>query len=99
MTDYTAYRALASFYSHDSITHSLGQYVSGDVHTNTIEGFFAPLKRGIIGICHFVTAKHLERYLHEFAFRYNLRTQKNGVGFNVMLGNCEGRLTYKVLIS
>ncbi len=100
MTDeYAAYNALNSFYSHDSISHSMGQYVSGDVHTNTLEGFFSLLKRGIIGIYHFVSAKHLERYLHEFAFRYNLRAQKNGVGFNVMLGNCKGRLTYKGLIS
>jgi hypothetical protein len=48
-------------------------YVSGDVHTNTIEGFWATVKRGIGGTYHSVSTKHLQSYLDEYAFRYNNR--------------------------
>src|SRR5882757_11099286 len=58
---------------HDSVNHSAGEYVRGDVHTNTIEGYFSILKRGIIGTYHHVSPKHLKRYLAEFDFRYNER--------------------------
>ena len=56
-----------------TINHSIGEYVRGDVHTNTIESYFAILKRGITGTYHHVSAKHLKRYLAEFDFRYNER--------------------------
>ena len=69
----------------------------GDVHTNSIESFWALLKRGIIGIYYFVSVKHLERYPDGFSFRYNIRKQKNGVAFNQPLHQIEGRLTYKAL--
>jgi transposase-like protein len=58
---------------HETVNHSIGEYVRGDVHTNTIEGYFSILKRGIIGTYHHVSAKHLKRYLAEFDFRYNER--------------------------
>jgi transposase-like protein len=61
------------FEKHDSVNHSLGEYVRGDVHTNTIEGYFSILKRGINGVYHHVSQKHLKRYLAEFDFRYNER--------------------------
>jgi transposase-like protein len=57
----------------DTVNHSIGEYVRGDVHTNTIEGYFSILKRGITGTYHHVSAKHLKRYLAEFDFRYNER--------------------------
>jgi hypothetical protein len=47
--------------------------VRGDVHTNTVEGYFSILKRGIIGTFHSVSEQHLQRYMHEFDFRYNHR--------------------------
>src|SRR5450756_1375589 len=58
---------------HDSVNHSIGEYVRGDVHTNTIEGYFSILKRGINGTFHHVSQQHLKRYLAEFDFRYNER--------------------------
>ena len=60
-------------YRHDQINHSEKVYVSGDVHTNTIEGFWSLVKRGISGVYHSVSAKHLQGYLNEYAWRYNHR--------------------------
>lgn len=59
---------------HHSVNHSINEYVRGDIHTNTIEGYFSIMKRGITGIYHHVSAQHLKRYLAEFDFRYNERT-------------------------
>jgi transposase-like protein len=56
-----------------TVNHSAGEYVRGDVHTNTIEGYFSILKRGIVGVYHHVSQQHLKRYLAEFDFRYNER--------------------------
>jgi transposase len=60
-------------YEHKRIHHSEKVYVMGDVHTNTIEGFFSLLKRGIGGVYHSVSTKHLQSYLSEYAWRYNQR--------------------------
>ena len=54
--------------------HRAGEYVRGDVHTNTVEGYFSIFKRGIYGIYHHVSDAHLHRYLVEFDFRHNTRT-------------------------
>ena len=58
-------------YFHDSVNHSIGEYVRGLVHTNTIEGFWSQLKRSIDGTYHCVSAKYLQLYLNEFVYRYN----------------------------
>jgi transposase len=72
--DWRAYDKLGVEYkSHHRINHSERIYVSGDVHTNTIEGFFSNLKRGIAGNYHAVSAKWLQGYLNEFVWRYNRR--------------------------
>jgi transposase-like protein len=60
-------------YVHRRIHHASRVYVDGDVHTNTIEGFWSLLKRGIDGVYHAVSQKHLQSYLNEYAFRYNHR--------------------------
>lgn len=60
-------------YSHDRVKHSERVYVSGDVHTNTIEGFWALTKNGLQGVYHSVSSKHLQGYLNEYAWRYNHR--------------------------
>jgi len=60
-------------YKHDYVTHSSKQYVRGNVHTNTIEGFWSQLKRSIDGTFHSVSPKYLQFYVDEFAFRYNYR--------------------------
>jgi transposase-like protein len=60
-------------YRHRRINHSAKIYVAGDVHTNTIEGFWSLIKRGIGGVYHSVSHKFLQEYLNEYAFRYNRR--------------------------
>ena len=68
------YRRLPKFgYQHKRIRHHQRVYVSGDVHTNTIEGFWSLTKRGIGGVYHAVSKKHLQGYLNEYAWRYNHR--------------------------
>jgi len=64
-------------YQHRRINHSAGVYVVGDVHTNTIEGFWSLVKRGIGGVYHSVGSKYLQSYLDEYSFRYNRRDQGN----------------------
>jgi transposase-like protein len=61
------------FASHATVNHSIKEYVRGDAHTNTVEGYFSIFKRGIYGVYHHVSAEHLKRYLCEFDFRYNER--------------------------
>lgn len=68
---------------HESINHSKGQYVDGDVHTNTIEGFWSQFKRSVHGTYHSVSKKHLQLYLDEFSFRYSHR--KSGVALPVLI--------------
>ncbi|MPZ47989.1 MAG: IS1595 family transposase [Dehalococcoidia bacterium] len=60
-------------YHHDRVNHREGVYVSGDVHTNTIKGFWSLTKNGIRGVYHSVSAKHLQGYLNEYAWRYSHR--------------------------
>jgi hypothetical protein len=62
-----------SFASHETVNHSAKEYVRGDAYTNTVEGYFSILKRGIYGVYHHVSEEHLKRYLAEFDFRYNER--------------------------
>jgi transposase len=73
--DYPAYRGLDWLhgYNHRRINHSQGVYVVGDIHTNTIEGFWSLVKRGIGGVYHSVSKKYLQTYLDEYSFRYNRR--------------------------
>ena len=61
------------FAEHSSVSHSIGEYVRGDIHTNTIEGFFSIFKRGMKGIYQHCKSTHLKRYLCEYDFRYNNR--------------------------
>jgi transposase len=60
-------------YQHKRIHHASKVYVMGDIHTNTIEGFWSLVKRGISGVNHAVSAKYLQSYFNEYAFRYNRR--------------------------
>lgn len=62
------------FDRHEMVDHGIGEYVRGDAHSNTVEGYFSVLKRGITGIYHHVSEAHLKRYLAEFDFRYNNRS-------------------------
>lgn len=62
-------------YAHARIRHAQRVYVSGDVHTNTIEGFWSLVKRGLDGVFHGVSKQHLQGYLNEYAWRYNHRQE------------------------
>jgi len=97
--EWVGYNNLSKIYDHFVIKHKAGEYVRGMIHTNTIEGFWSLLKRGIVGIYHFTSKKHLQKYLDEFAFRYNTRNIEENARFNIMLSNTENRLTYKELIN
>jgi transposase-like protein len=87
------------FASHRTVIHSIGEYVRGDAHTNTVEGYFSIFKRGIYGVYHHVSQAHLKRYLCEFDFRYNYRI---ALGFDdatratlAIKGIAGKRLTYR----
>jgi transposase-like protein len=86
------------FPRHETVNHSIGEYVRGDAHTNTIEGYFSILKRGITGVYHHVSPQHLKRYLAEFDFRYNERSAlgiSDDTRADTALMNVRGkRLTY-----
>lgn len=70
----TAYRyAKHHFADHSAVNHRRGEYVRGEVYTNTIEGYFSIFKRGMRGVYQFCSEKHLHRYLAEFDFRYSNR--------------------------
>jgi transposase-like protein len=87
------------FERHEMVDHGIGEYVRGDAHSNTVEGYFSILKRGITGIYHSVSAEHLNRYLSEFDFRYSNRVAL-GVGDiertdRAIKGGAGKRLTYR----
>ncbi len=83
------------FASHNVVTHSKGEYVRGHVYTNTIEGFFSRLKRGLVGTYHHVSAFHLKRYVVEFDFRYNTRKSTDTERLMTLIGGIGGkRLMY-----
>lgn len=87
------------FAGHGIVDHTGGEYVRGKVHTNSIEGFWSIMKRGIYGIYHSVSHKHLHRYCNEFSYRYNNREQTGIERFEGALHKISGtRLTYKGLI-
>jgi transposase-like protein len=100
MTDnFSGYKGLDKEYKeHGVISHSTHKYVDGIIHTNTIEGFWSLLKRGIVGIYHHVSKEHLHRYCEEFEYRYNSRKLNDSARFGLLLSACNGRLTYKDLI-
>jgi transposase-like protein len=67
------YRHMHRDFAHEIVNHSAAEYVRGEAHTNTVEGYFSILKRGIVCTYHHVSQQHLMRYLAEFDFRYNER--------------------------
>jgi transposase-like protein len=101
MTDeHTIYTYVGhNFASHGTINHTNREYVRGDVHTNTVEGYFSNLKRGIYGIYQHVSEAHLKRYLCEFDFRYNNRialgVDDTERAANAVKGAKGKRLTYQ----
>lgn len=94
--EWASYKGILG-YKHDSVNHNVGQYVKGDTHTNSIESFWALLKRGVDGTFHHVSKKHLQRYVNEFAFRASNGT--DSVSFiDAVCGKAKlGVLPYKEL--
>lgn len=88
MTDeYRGYSKVSKILPHQVINHQIS-YVNGNIHTNNIEGFWALLKRGVVGQYHKVSVKHLQKYIDEFAFRFNNR--KNLESFELTLAKAVG---------
>ena len=95
--DASAYRALAN---HQSVKHSAGQYVDGQIHTNGVESFWAMLKRAHKGTFHKMSPKHLQRYVNEFAGRHNIRELDTMTQMAFIARKLMGkRLSYQDLIA
>lgn len=98
MTDeFRSYKGLdKEFANHQTVNHGTGEYVRGNAHTNTAEGYFSLLKRGIIGTYHHISQQHLDRYLTEFNFRYNSRKVTDSIRMMLAIdGVKDKRLTLK----
>lgn len=96
--EWVGYKQVNKIYDHLFVKHNEGEYVNGRIYTNTIEGFWSILKRGIVGIYHFASRKHIQKYVKEFVFRFNTRNDTENQRFNLFLQHTEHRLTYNELI-
>ena len=95
--DHRSYLGLDN-YQHESVRHSVSEYVRGQAHTNGIESFWALLKRGYIGVFHNFSRKHLHRYLSEFEVRWSMYGLTGAKRIDSILESTSGcRLTYKEL--
>jgi transposase-like protein len=84
---------------HKSVKHTAGEYVNGDISTNTVESYFALLKRGVHGIFHHISKRHLSRYCDEFSFRWDFRKVNDGTRAEAAIRGADGkRLTYKRIV-
>ncbi len=96
--DNMVYRKINPCYNHKSVSHSMKEYVNGTCHTNNIENFWSLFKRGYIGIYHYMSKKHLQKYVNEYVFRYNNRDQKEK--FSLLFNNLYKKTkTYKELVN
>jgi transposase-like protein len=94
MTDeWKAYRGIGREFAggHGVVNHGLGEYVNGDINTNTAESYFALLKRGVHGTFHHVSKHHLHRYCDEFSFRWNFRKVSDGERAMQAIKGIEGK--------
>ena len=97
--EWFGYNGLSRFYNHLIVNHGTQEYVNGNAYTNTLEGFWWLLKRGILGIYHFTSKKHLQLYVDEFVFRYNTKDQEDSQRFNWLLSNIGFRTKYRELLN
>ena len=96
--EYVGYNQVNVIYNHAIVYHSQGEFANGDATTNTIESFWAIVKRGVMGIYHFWSKKHLQLYLDEFTFRYNTRLRSDSWRIDYLLANATVRTRYEELI-
>ncbi len=98
--EFGAYRALSKHgFDHKTVRHSAGEYVRDMAHTNGIESFWSLLKRGYIGVYHYMSTDHLHRYVNEFSFRHNTAQAGTMNFINMTIDRMvDKRLTYKELI-
>lgn len=94
-----AYRRIEGYPQHEIINHHDGEYVRGKVHTQTIESVWALLKRQFIGVHHWVSEKHLQRYVAEATWRFSRRDMTPEPRMNDLFNGIEGGLPYKTLIA
>ena len=95
-----AYAGMDKEYSHVIVNHGRGNYVAeSGHHNNSIESAWAILKRGYVGIYHYMSPKHLHRYCHEFSYRFNTRKITSMERFKDVMLRTECRLKYKDLIA
>ena len=95
--DHGGYHGLPN---HQSVKHSLGEYVDGMAHTNGIASFWAMLKRGYHGTFHRISPEHLDRYVNEFSGRHNIRNADTAVQMTAIVQGMAGkRLKYRDLIA
>ena len=101
MTDAAVvYKHLGAHYEHHRVNHSIGEYVRGEAHTNGIESFWATLKRGYKGTYHYMSHKHLSRYITEFSGRHNVRDYDTIIQMEMLAAGFVGkRLRYKDMIA
>lgn len=98
--EHRGYSGLRPRYKHFTVNHSKGEYVKHYfIHTNGLECAWSHFKRQIMGVQHWVSKGHLQRYLDEFSWRWNRREMDEGPRVNALLGQMTGRLTYKELIA
>ncbi|MBA3510362.1 IS1595 family transposase [Sphingomonas sp.] len=98
--EHGGYRRLSASFGHRSVRHSVGEYVNGMAHTNGIESFWAMLKRGYKGTYHQMSAKHLARYVTEFAGRHNVRDLDTIAQMTLLAKGLDGkRLRYDDLVA
>jgi transposase-like protein len=98
--EHMPYRTLPKIgYKHESVNHGTKEFVNGMASTNTAESFWSHLKRGIDGIYHHVSPKHLQKYCDEYSYRWNTRKMTDGERFEDWFKQVDGkRLMYKNLI-
>ena len=97
--DHTSYQNMHGF-DHESVKHSVGEYVKKKAHTNDVESFWAMLKRAHNGVFHKMSKKHLGRYVNEFAGRHNIRPMDTINQMESMAYGMNGkRLRYKDLVA
>lgn len=100
VTDSAAvYHKIGKKFEHIVVNHKAGEYVRNGFHVNGLENYWSILKRGIYGIYHQVSRKHLQAYCDEFSFRFNNRKIGESERFDLTLSMLEGALPYKVLTS